>query len=76
MRGLAVGNAGHVAAQQLQAARTGFIEQTYDIEQCGLSAAAGAHDAYELALLDAEVHVLQSYGLHLLGMVELADFFK
>ena len=53
-----------LSAEQILSACRG-IKQSEDVEQCGLSAAAGAHDGDELAFVNLKVHAGKGDSAHL-----------
>ena len=54
----------HVLSAEQILSVGGGVEQSEDIEQCGLATAAGAHDGDELAFVDVDVHAAEGDSAH------------
>ena len=54
-------------AEELVLARGGVVEEAEDVEEGGFAAAGGAHNGYELTLLDVEGDVVEGYGFDFFG---------
>jgi len=63
----------YFSAVEYEAASIGIIKQTQDIEECGFSAAGGAHNGYELAFFDFKAEVIQRDGFHFFGTVNFLE---
>ena len=76
--GIAEGSQGAVAhafdglAGDFDSAGSRTVEQTYDIEQCGFTAARWTHNAHKFAFIYCKIHIVESHSLDFARAIELA----